>query len=436
MPLAQNQGAQQIGRRLIASPEKTIPVAWGIVRYRLLLLAAARHWGGEQLRSVLLHELAHNKRRDTLAQLLTQFACALHWFNPLVWIAAWRLGVERERACDDLVLGCGVRQSAYAQHLLEIVTGLSPVRWTQSCGLAMARKSSLNGRLFALLNEKVNRRGVTTALAAAALLLGVGIAVPLAMLRAAEPDKPKADAIPVNAEPKDAKSRPLFENWQSSARQDGKIPGGRIGEMAASLKTFMNLNPGHEQSVKLEPVLKKCDASRDWTPAEAAALLDEIAAITPRAEWAMRANTEREIHPGKPLPNELANAPWGKPAENGLRIAWLLEPRAETQALDSVMKSRVLFHNTGKAPVCFATEDWIQAGGHKAKDANGKDITVWAVMREGIRLPQRRWRSANSTTREGVSRKSLPLRAAPRLLWKAKANASASASATCSGRRW
>src|SRR4029077_1277428 len=52
----------------------------------------------------------------------------------------------------------------------------------------------------------------------------------------------------------------------------------------------------------------------------------------------------------------------------------------------TVMKSRVLFHNAGKAPVCFATEDWIQTVGHKAKDANGKDISVWTVMREGIRL--------------------------------------------------
>ncbi|MGA2496728.1 MAG: DUF1549 domain-containing protein [Tepidisphaeraceae bacterium] len=201
-----------------------------------------------------------------------------------------------------------------------------------------------------------------------------------------EPNRPRPAAPAVNAEPKDGKSRPLFENWKSSARTDGKIPGGRIGEMAASLKTYMDLNPGHEQSVKLEPLLKKCDASRDWTPVEAAALLDEIAAITPQAEWALRTNTERMIRPGKPLPDELANAPWGKPAENGLRIAWLLEPRTETQPLDSVLKSRVLFHNTGKAPVCFATEDWIQTGGHKAKDANGKDIRVWALSRMGIRL--------------------------------------------------
>src|SRR5215472_12147953 len=371
---------------LLIHPEKKMPVVWGILRSRLLLPAAARDWSGGQLRSVLLHELAHVKRRDLMAQLLTQIACALHWFNPLVWFAAWRLGVERERACDDLVLARGVRPSAYAGHLLDIVTGLAPARWSQSCGLAMARKSSLEGRLVAVLSGGRNRRGVTRILAAAAVVLAAAVAIPLAMLHATQPDQPQTETTTMKDEPKDANSRPLFEDWKTSARTDGKIPGGRIGEMAASLKTLMELNPGHEQSVKLEPILKKCDAARDWTPTEAAALLDEIAAITPRAEWAMRANTERRIHPGKPLPDELAKAPWGKPAENGLRTAWLLEPRAETQALDTVMKSRVLFHNSGKAPVCFATEDWIQSGDHKAKDANGKDMGVWAVSRMGMRL--------------------------------------------------
>jgi hypothetical protein len=250
----------------------------------------------------------------------------------------------------------------------------------------MARKSSLEGRLVAVLSGGRNRRGVTRILAAAAVVLAAGVAIPLAMLHATQRDQPKTETTAMKDEPKDANSRPLFEDWKTSARTDGKIPGGRIGEMAASLKTLMELNPGHEQSVKLEPIVKKCDAARDWAPAEAAALLDEIAAITPRAEWALRSNTERKIHSGKPLPDELAKAPWGKPAENGLRTAWLLEPRAETQALDSVMKSRVLFHNAGKAPVYFATEDWIQSGDHKAKDANGKDIGVWAVSRMGMRL--------------------------------------------------
>ena len=69
---------------LLIHPDKTIPVVWGILRCRLMLPATARQWSDEQLQSVLLHELAHIKRRDTIVQLLAQVACALHWFNPLV----------------------------------------------------------------------------------------------------------------------------------------------------------------------------------------------------------------------------------------------------------------------------------------------------------------------------------------------------------------
>jgi beta-lactamase regulating signal transducer with metallopeptidase domain len=171
---------------LLMHADKTIPVVWGILRCYLMLPATARNWSADQLRSVLLHELAHIKRHDTTAQLLTQLACALHWFNPLVWLAAWRLSVERERACDDLVLESGVRPSAYAGHLLGVVTGHLPARWSHSCGLAMARKSSLEGRLAAVLSANLNRRRVSAVLAAIAVATAIAIAVPVAMLRAAE----------------------------------------------------------------------------------------------------------------------------------------------------------------------------------------------------------------------------------------------------------
>jgi beta-lactamase regulating signal transducer with metallopeptidase domain len=202
--------------------EKSIPLVWGVFRSYLLLPSTALDWSGEQLRSVLLHELAHVKRRDTLAQLLTQIACALHWFNPLVWLAAWRLGVERERACDDLVLASGVRPSAYAGHLLDVVTGHSPAHFSHSCGLAMARRSSLEGRLAAVLSGNLNRRGVSVALAATALGIALGIAVPIAMLGAAqeEPEKQRKAAATEMKQKKGAKLKAGTEDkleWSEPA---------------------------------------------------------------------------------------------------------------------------------------------------------------------------------------------------------------------------
>ncbi len=171
---------------LLVDARRTIPVVWGVWRPRLVLPAEAERWEERQLQSVLLHELAHIRRRDTAAQWLIQIACALHWFNPLVWLAAWRLHAERERACDDLVLASGVRASDYAEHLLHVATKLEGAGWASACGLAMARPSRLEGRLLAVLSDRQNRRRVTALLAAVVLALGACIAIPLAMLRAAE----------------------------------------------------------------------------------------------------------------------------------------------------------------------------------------------------------------------------------------------------------
>ena len=187
---AQRESGLRRPVRLLMDDARTIPVVWGVFRPTLLLPAEALTWDAAPLRSVLLHELAHLRRRDPLVQFLTQIACALHWFNPLVWLAAWRLHVERERACDDMVLASGVRPSTYAEHLLGIATQLSPACWTQACGLAMARKSSLEGRLTAVLSDKLNRRRLTRALTAAAILLSAAIAVPIAMLRAQDAGSP------------------------------------------------------------------------------------------------------------------------------------------------------------------------------------------------------------------------------------------------------
>lgn len=129
------------------------------------------------------------KRGDLPALLATQIACALHWYNPLVWVAAWRLGIERERACDDdLVLNAGVKASDYAGHLLAVATNLHESG--PSGALAMVRPSRLEGRLTAVLSEGVNRRGVPRGVALASFALGSALLVPVSMLRAAVAENP------------------------------------------------------------------------------------------------------------------------------------------------------------------------------------------------------------------------------------------------------
>ena len=57
-----------------------------------------------QLRWVLLHELAHIRRRDLVVVALQRLAATVHFFNPTVWIANRFIHQLREYACDDLAV--------------------------------------------------------------------------------------------------------------------------------------------------------------------------------------------------------------------------------------------------------------------------------------------------------------------------------------------
>jgi beta-lactamase regulating signal transducer with metallopeptidase domain len=102
------------------SPAIASPVTAGILRPVVLLPTKALGWPAERLRAVLAHELGHVRRHDCMSQLLARLITAVHWWNPLCWLAERRMVVERERACDDHVLADGTRASSYAGHLLEI----------------------------------------------------------------------------------------------------------------------------------------------------------------------------------------------------------------------------------------------------------------------------------------------------------------------------
>ena len=173
------------------------PVVCGLWRPAVLLPPAARAWPAELRRAVLLHELAHVRRRDCLTQLLAQLVRAVYWFDPLAWVAARRLRVERERACDDFVLAAGTAGSAYAGHLLAIAQSRQPARLSPLAGsaLAMARRSQLEGRLMAILDPAV-RRSPARASRGAAAVLTVLVAIPVAAVQLASPAAPRPQPAP------------------------------------------------------------------------------------------------------------------------------------------------------------------------------------------------------------------------------------------------
>jgi TonB family protein len=107
---------------------------------------------------------------------------AVYWFNPLMWIASRRLRRESEQAADDHVLSLGVAGPEYAAHLLDLARAFRNHRRSLLPDLpapAMLRPSSLERRVSAMLNTRLNRRPAGGRIRAAALagLLGFTILI-------------------------------------------------------------------------------------------------------------------------------------------------------------------------------------------------------------------------------------------------------------------
>jgi len=147
---------------------------WGLFRAKVLLPADAPGWPLDRIRIVLGHELAHVRRRDWTVQLAAEFLRAIYWFNPLLWLACKRLRLESEHACDDVVLTLGVEGQAYATELIDLARAFRSARPVFVPAAAIARPSSLERRVRAMLNVHLDRDPITrTASVAAAIVLAV-----------------------------------------------------------------------------------------------------------------------------------------------------------------------------------------------------------------------------------------------------------------------
>jgi beta-lactamase regulating signal transducer with metallopeptidase domain/HEAT repeat protein len=167
---------------LLRCESGVLPMSLGVFRPRILLPAAASSWPEERLMLVIMHELAHVRRRDCLTQALAQLACAILWFNPVVWYAAHRMQVERERACDDEVLRANTLPSQYADHLVEVVRSLRAPRVTALGAVSFARGSQLEGRVLAVLRPGLDRARVSPATAGRVIGIALLALAPLAAL--------------------------------------------------------------------------------------------------------------------------------------------------------------------------------------------------------------------------------------------------------------
>jgi TonB family protein len=237
---------------------------WGWARPCVLLPAHCESWPDARIRIVLGHELAHIRRHDWGIQIAAEIVRAVFWFSPFFWIACARLRRESEQACDDAVLEAGVPAAEYASHLLDIARTCRPA--LAGAALPIARPSTLEWRITAMLNTTLARKRPTARAVTLVVAVIVGVALSVASFRAKEQIAPMpltgvlydmtGGVLPgVAVVLEDAAGGRTTATTDRDGRFDlGVIAPGRY-RLASTLPGFTSLN----QDLRLE------DDARQWT---------------------------------------------------------------------------------------------------------------------------------------------------------------------------
>ena len=105
---------------VLSAPSLVEPGLLGLWRPVLLLPETLpSHLSQVETAAIIAHEACHLRRRDNLTAALHMLVEAVFWFHPLVWWIGARMIAERERACDEAVVGAGHDRAVYARSLVE-----------------------------------------------------------------------------------------------------------------------------------------------------------------------------------------------------------------------------------------------------------------------------------------------------------------------------
>ncbi|MCB2199974.1 TonB family protein [bacterium] len=178
--------------QLRLTPFALVPFAHG-TRKPVILLPES--WLAEltnrELDQVVRHELAHVQRHDATTLLLAASARAILFFQPLAWVAASRVALLAEQACDAHVLRDRAQNIDYAKTLSRIAEQVAGRRSAMhpAPGFISSRRSFVRRIAHILHHRHDNRRPELRTLLISAVLLilafTVAVAAPLQVRRPA-----------------------------------------------------------------------------------------------------------------------------------------------------------------------------------------------------------------------------------------------------------
>lgn len=183
-------------------------MTWGWWTPIVILPKDSEEWDAEKVEAVLMHELAHVRRFDSLTQFLSVSLCAVYWFNPFIWMAAKALRNDAEIAADDRVILSGIKPSVYAIKLLSLASELGQKRNPLSTiGVSIMKQSKIETRILSIVDPTNRRRGVAriqgisvVALGIVAVFVGAALSPTLALAQDKAKDTKPPIEVPIKVQ--------------------------------------------------------------------------------------------------------------------------------------------------------------------------------------------------------------------------------------------
>ncbi|MFK7769522.1 MAG: M56 family metallopeptidase, partial [Mariniblastus sp.] len=298
---------------VLVSGEISIPITVGVLNPCIIVPMESHGWSDAKMRMVLKHELAHIHRRDVIWQIMAATAKSIFWFQPLAWFAEYRMRLERERACDNLVLQSSELPSDYAMVLLEIAAQVAGRQLNLAGALSVAEKP-IESRLKTILEPLSNRCisklwfRTSVALMFSLVVLAVSTVRPFNQATGTEPEPTLANtATDATSTEDDEKPKSTDPNDELAPLPD--VVTGRIvdnnGKPIAGATADVHIEPYYKWNVEGEDDEIEVETSK--TNAEGIFTIQTQGIMAPKGGFRVSGDFFSPMHPSRGMYVTLRN---------------------------------------------------------------------------------------------------------------------------------
>lgn len=237
---------------LCSSAAVRVPSAMGYFRPIVVFPAwALQEIPAAELEAILLHELAHIRRWDDWTNLVQKIVKAVFFFHPAVWFIEDRLSLEREMACDDVVLAADFSPRDYAESLLGLAEKSFLRRGVHLAQAAVSHVQQLKTRIVAILRKDREASGrvwkpAIALMAIAAIVSGYSVSYGPHLFAFSSDQLQIAPSVAsANSEvvPIDARLRPLNLSFENAAARETGITSDKTSTTGPRMTPGIALKP-------------------------------------------------------------------------------------------------------------------------------------------------------------------------------------------------